>query len=112
LIQVVGEALGEVSNQLRDEIEKTVASKLEQASNQKLAAMVQASFEDLKQEIKKIRGGLAPLEKFEQADNGERRTTQVPQLDAAEQSAEQLQALEPCRVALATRGNPGLTDAP
>jgi hypothetical protein len=58
MIQVVGEALGEVSNQLRDEIEKTVAAKLEQVSNQKLAAMMQSSFDHLRQEIKKIRGGL------------------------------------------------------
>jgi hypothetical protein len=56
LIQAVG--LGEVWNKLRDEIEKTVAAKLEQASNQKLANMTQASFDDLRQEIKKIRGGL------------------------------------------------------
>jgi hypothetical protein len=32
---------------------------------------------------------------LEQADNGERRTTQVPQLDTAEQTAEQFQVLEP-----------------
>jgi len=58
MIQVVGEALGEVSNQLRDEVEKTIASKLEQASNQKLANMMQACFDNLRQEIKKVRGGL------------------------------------------------------
>jgi hypothetical protein len=58
MIQVVGEALGEVSNQLRDEIEKTVAAKLQQASNQKLADMMRGSLDELKQEIKKIRGGL------------------------------------------------------
>jgi hypothetical protein len=58
MIQVVGEALGEVSNQLGDEIEKTVAAKLEPASNRKLADMMQASFDELKQEISKIRGGL------------------------------------------------------
>jgi hypothetical protein len=57
MIQVVGEALGVVSNQLRDEIEKTVAAKLGQASNQKLANMMQACFDDLTREIKKIRDG-------------------------------------------------------
>jgi hypothetical protein len=58
MIQIVGEVLGEVSNQLRDEIERTVAAKLEQPSSQKLANMMQASFDELRQEIKRIRGGL------------------------------------------------------
>jgi restriction endonuclease len=58
MIQVVGEALGQVSNQLRDEIDKTIAAGLKQASNQKLADAMQASFNELRQEIKKIRGGL------------------------------------------------------
>jgi hypothetical protein len=46
-----------------------------------------------------------PLTKFERADNGERRTTQVLQLDTAEHFQASL-----FRVALATRGNPGSTD--
>jgi ssDNA-binding replication factor A large subunit len=58
MIQVVGEALGEVSNQLREEIEKTITAKLTQASDQKLADSIRGSLDDLKQEIKKIRGGL------------------------------------------------------
>ena len=58
MIEVVGEALGHISNQLREEIEKTVTAKLAQANDQKLTAIMQASFDGLKQEIKKLRGGL------------------------------------------------------
>jgi hypothetical protein len=39
------------------------------------------------------RSGKTGFTKFEQVDNGERRTTQVLQLDTAERTAEQLQAL-------------------
>jgi len=59
MIEAVGGALGEISAQLREEIEKTIAARLAQTNDQKLAAMVQTSLEELKQEIKKIRGGLS-----------------------------------------------------
>jgi hypothetical protein len=59
MIEVVGEALGEISAKLREEIERTVAAKLAQANDQNFTDMMQASFDELKQEIKKIRGGLS-----------------------------------------------------
>jgi hypothetical protein len=58
MIEVIGQALGEVSAQLREEIEKTITTKMAQASDQKLNAMLQASLGELKQEIGKLRGGL------------------------------------------------------
>ena len=60
-------------------------------------------------QLTKFRARTSERTKFEQTNNGERRTTQVPQLDTAEQTAEQFQA-SLFRVALATRGNPGPTD--
>ena len=58
MIEAVGQALGETSNQLREEIGKTITAKLTQANDQQFATMIQASLDGLKQEIKKLRGGL------------------------------------------------------
>jgi galactokinase len=55
MIQVVGEALGEIYARPREEIETTVAAKDLQANDPKLTAVMQTSFDELKQEIKKIR---------------------------------------------------------
>jgi hypothetical protein len=58
ITEVVGGALGEKMNELRDEIESYVNAKFAQATNQRFVDLMKLSLDELKTEIKKLRGGL------------------------------------------------------
>jgi hypothetical protein len=58
MTEVVGGALGEKLNELRDEIETYVDAKFAQATNQRFVDLMKMSVDELKSEIKKLRGGL------------------------------------------------------
>jgi hypothetical protein len=51
-------ALGEVSAQVRQEIENMIATKLEQANNQKLADTMRVSLRGAKKRDQEVRGAL------------------------------------------------------
>jgi hypothetical protein len=58
MIEIVGQALGEKLNELRDEMENYVNAKITQAANKRFVDLMKLSVDELKAEIKKLRGGL------------------------------------------------------
>jgi hypothetical protein len=58
IIEIVGGALGEKLNELRDEIESYVNAKIAEATNERFVDLMKLSVGELKPEITKLRGGL------------------------------------------------------